>query len=163
MIAAALRAALVGLIVAGLWVTSLVIRRPLASGALPGAAPVAGPTPGEGHLSPPSEQLLTRATGRPMFRADRRLALTPYDPERGSAPRPAAPPAEPRPVLTVTGLVLGAEPAALLDGAPGVEGSIVLRRGDTVGGLRMVKIEGDLVVIRGRDTTWRLRVREPWQ
>ncbi|MGH7526894.1 MAG: hypothetical protein ACREMX_09340 [Gemmatimonadales bacterium] len=68
----------------------------------------------------------------------------------------------PKPALAVSGIVWGPEPAALVEGVPGVEGSTVLRRGDSAAGFRVVRIEGERVVIRGMDTTWTLMVRNPW-
>ncbi len=38
-----------------------------------------------------------------------------------------------------------------------------VRVGDVVAGLRIKRIGGDQVVIVGMDTTWVLKVREPWK
>ena len=51
----------------------------------------------------------------------------------------------------------------MVEGIPGVEGSRVLRVGDVVSGLKVKRIEADRVVIVGMDTTWVLKVREPWK
>jgi hypothetical protein len=72
-------------------------------------------------------------------------------------------PAPPKPVLSLVGLVSGIEPAAVVEGLPGVEGSRVVRVGDVFAGLRIKQIDSDRVVIVGMDTTWVLRVREPWK
>ncbi|MGH7526485.1 MAG: hypothetical protein ACREMX_07250 [Gemmatimonadales bacterium] len=69
----------------------------------------------------------------------------------------------PIPALAISGIVWGMEPAAVVEGVPGVEGSVVLRRGESAAGLRVVRIDRERVVIRGMDTTWRLVVREPWK
>jgi hypothetical protein len=61
------------------------------------------------------------------------------------------------------GLVTGAEATAVIEGFPGVEGARVVRVGDVVAGLRVKQIASDRVVIVGMDTTWVLKVREPWR
>lgn len=85
--------------------------------------------------------------------------------ERYGAPSPVVgPPAlpVPKPALVLTGLVLGREPAALLEGLPGIEGPVVARPGQSIGALRVMSVDSAGVVIRGMDTTWTLRVRRPW-
>ena len=57
----------------------------------------------------------------------------------------------------------GASPSAIVEGFPGVEGSRVVRAGDVVGGLQVKNISNGRIVITGMDTTWVLKVREPWQ
>lgn len=97
---------------------------------------------------------------RDPFRIGRRPALVAYDPAR-LVDQDAAP--APKPVLTLVGLLSGADPSAVVEGFPGVEGSRVVRVGDVVAGLRTKTIDHDKVVIVGTDTTWVLRVREPWK
>jgi hypothetical protein len=109
-----------------------------------------------------ADSLTTIALRRPLFRSDRRPAAVPYDPQRSAAPAEPAAPVE-RPTLALSGIVWGAEPAALIEGMPGVEGSLVLRRGEASAGIRIVRIERTRVVLSGRDTTWILQVREPWK
>lgn len=94
------------------------------------------------------------------FRADRRPPAERY----GVVPvvsTPAAPPA-PKPALVLTGILWGEEPTAILEGVSGVEGPVVARLGQELGPLRVVAIDSMQVVIRGMDTTWTLRVRQPW-
>jgi hypothetical protein len=57
----------------------------------------------------------------------------------------------------------GMSPSAVIEGFPGVEGSRVVRVGDAVAGLRVKTISNGRVVIAGTDTTWVLKVREPWK
>jgi hypothetical protein len=111
-----------------------------------------------------SDSLVVRAIRRPLFRPDRRAAASGFDPARAvqAAGGQGAPPAE-RPPLTLSGIVWGAEPAALVEGMPGTEGSTVLRRGESVSGIRVTRIERTRVVLVGRDTVWTLEVREPWK
>lgn len=104
-----------------------------------------------------------RALERPLFRADRRAPSAAYDPEKAELPDTPPVPRMPIPALAISGIVWGMEPAAVVEGVPGVEGSVVLRRGESAAGLRVVRIDRERVVIRGMDTTWRLVVREPWK
>jgi hypothetical protein len=60
------------------------------------------------------------------------------------------------------GIVWGREPAAVIEGLPGVEGPRVVRRGDNVGALRVRDIVQDRVIVVGLDTTWTLKLRVPW-
>ena len=68
----------------------------------------------------------------------------------------------PRPLLALTGMVLGREPAAILEGVPGEEGPVVVRLGDVRGPVKIVSVDSERVVVRGLDTTWSLQVRQPW-
>ena len=106
---------------------------------------------------------LASARARPLFRESRRPASVGFDPEATGvvALTAAAPP--PKPALALSGIVWGAEPAAVVEGVPGSEGSTVLRRGETVAGLRVMRISPERVVIAGFDTSWTLTVREPWR
>lgn len=103
---------------------------------------------------------LAPIVSRDPFRVTRRPATAAYDPLR-LAEQLTPPP--PKPLLTVVGLMGGAEPAAVVEGLPGVEGSRVVRVGDVVAGLRIERIGSEQVVIVGMDTTWVLKVREPWR
>jgi hypothetical protein len=73
-----------------------------------------------------------------------------------------APPPPPRPQLLVSGIV-GPPWQALLEGVPGREGAVVVKRGDVLGDLRIREITESVVVVASPDTTWRLAVRKPWQ
>ena len=72
-------------------------------------------------------------------------------------------PPPPRPTLLLVGVVDGANPSAVIEGFPGVEGSRVVRVGDVVVGFAIKKVSRGQVVISGMDTTWVLEVREPWK
>ena len=97
---------------------------------------------------------------RDPFRIGRRPLLPAYDPQR-LAEQLAPPP--PKPTLILVGVVNGLAPSAVIEGLPGVEGSRVMRLGDTVAGLKIEKITNSRVIIAGMDTTWVLEVREPWK
>jgi hypothetical protein len=122
----------------------------------------APPHPAAGDPAP--DTLVALAARRPLFRPARRPAAVRFDPARQeqAASPPSAPPVE-RPALALSGILWGAEPAAILEGLPGTEGSTVVRRGEVVGGIRVTRIEQGRVVLVGRDTTWRLEVRDPWR
>lgn len=131
---------------------------------------VAEPHPGAPRLSTPAhavprvypaDSLARLAVSRDVFRSARRAASIAYDPQRAAMPVQSNLP--PKPALALVGLVVGAEPTAVIEGIPGVEGSRVVRVGDVVSGLRVKRVEGDRVVIVGMDTTWVLKVREPWK
>ena len=98
------------------------------------------------------------------------VAHDPFRPERRPAsvaflvadPGSTAPPAPPRPVLVLTGIVWGPVPQAVLEGIPGTEGPRVVRSGDVLGELRIRRITTEVVTVTGMDTTWVLKVRKPW-
>lgn len=98
---------------------------------------------------------------RDPFRFERRPSGVAYSPALEGAPPP--PPRPPRPALAVTGIVGGPPWEALMEGIPGREGSTLVRRGDTLGGLRVGSITKDTVRISGMDTTWTLPLRRAWQ
>ncbi len=108
----------------------------------------------------PTDSFVAATVSRDPFRAGRRPAGVPYDPVRGAASPEGI--ASPKPALALVGLVLGSTPSAVIEGFPGMEGSRVVRVGEIVSGLQVKTIERDRVVIVGMDTTWTLRVREPW-
>jgi hypothetical protein len=103
---------------------------------------------------------LAKIVARDPFRMDRRPALVVYDPLRLAQP---IAPRSPRPALVLAGVVDGSVPSAVVEGFPGVDGSRVVRVGDVVSGLRVRSIGKGGVVIVGLDTTWALKVREPWK
>jgi len=122
-----------------------------------------GPAPDASTSASVSPDSLARAIAvHDPFRAARAPASVRFDPEAGA---PGAPPpfVAPRPTFTLAGIMMGAEPTALVDGLPGTEGTRVLRVGERVGDYVMRAIERDRVVIAGRDTTWTLRVRTRFQ
>lgn len=94
------------------------------------------------------------------FRLERKPSGVPYSPAMEAAPPPSRPP---RPALGVAGIVGGPPWEALLEGIPGREGTTLVRRGDTLSGLRVRSITKDTVRITGMDTTWTLTVRRAWQ
>ncbi len=129
---------------------------------VPGAHAPRFHTPSRTSARPyPVDSLARLAVSRPLFRASRRPSSVAYDPQRAVAPVESNQP--PKPALALVGIVAGPEPSAVIEGFPGVEGSRVVRAGDVVSALRVKRVEGDRVVIVGMDTTWVLKVREPWK
>jgi hypothetical protein len=51
---------------------------------------------------------------------------------------------------------------AVVTGLLGREGSVVVRTGDTIAGLRVSGITRDTLIMRSIDTTWRLTVKTTW-
>ena len=156
-----MRGALVAALASGLVAVARVAAWPVVGVDVP-ASPELGPaasySPTVAAVTPESLRVLI---SRDPFRVTRRPAATAYDPRRLAEQLASPPPA--RPVLTLVGIASSAEPAAVIEGFPGVEGSRVVRVGDVVAGLRIKQIAGGRVVIVGLDTTWGLTVREPWK
>ena len=96
------------------------------------------------------------------FRLEGRPSGVAYGAETEGAPPPAEP-TPPKPVLVLKGTVGGPPWAGVLEGVPGREGSVLVRQGDTLGGLRVRRVGRDTVVVTGSDTAWRLTVRRAWQ
>lgn len=106
-------------------------------------------------------QLLRLAASMTPFRLDRRAPTVRFG---LPAVPPAAPPPPrpPKPALQLTGIVWGAEPAAIVEGVPGIEGPSVFAVGQTTNGVTLTRLEKDRVALAGLDTTWVLKVRMPW-
>jgi hypothetical protein len=95
------------------------------------------------------------------FRVSRHPATVAYSPAlEGLAPPAVARP--PRPNLVLRGIVGGPPWSAILDGVPGRDGNVVVRRGDSLGTLVVRAVGRDTVIIKGADTTWRLTVKPSW-
>jgi hypothetical protein len=140
-------------------------------GALGMIAPLTGSDPtaaGRAAVSLPRKTLASLNTdsivrliiARTPFRVARRPAAVAFDPR---LPTQIEAPAVPKPVLALSGIVWGADPTAIIQGLPGIEGSKVVRHGDVVGGIKVSRIERERVWVTGLDTTWALAVREPWK
>lgn len=107
-----------------------------------------------------ADSLARAVAQRDPFRLSRAPAAVAFDPDApSSGGAPFQPPRPSRPPLALAGIVFGAEPLALIDGLPSVEGSRVMRVGERAGDFVMRIIAADHVVIASPDTTWTLRVR----
>jgi hypothetical protein len=104
-----------------------------------------------------ADSLAGAAAARDPFRVTRASAPLPFDPTVNADVPP--PPPAPRPPLRLVGIALGTDPAALVEGLPGIEGTRVLRVGEAVAGYTVRRITETHVRITGPDTTWTLTVR----
>jgi hypothetical protein len=131
------------------------VRVRLADAALAEAAPrTAGPRRN-------ADSLATIVVARDAFRVSRTPAAIAYDALRVQQPDQPLPP---KPVLVLTGIAWDrTSPSAILEGVPGVDGPRVVRAGESLNGLLIRTIARDRVIVSGMDTTWTLRVREPWR
>jgi hypothetical protein len=133
---------------------------PLPKAGVPGPdRPLPPPTASYRRYAVDSLAHLTVA--RDVFRSARRPSSVAYDPQRAVAPVESNQP--PKPALALVGIVAGPEPTAVIEGLPGVDGARVMRVGDLVSGVRVMRIASDHVRLAGMDTVWVLRVREPWK
>jgi hypothetical protein len=107
---------------------------------------------------PAPDSLSSVILARDPFRLTRSPAAIAYDPLHLA--EQLAPPS-PKPTLVLVGLVAGAEPTAVVQGFPGIDGPRVVRLGDQVSGIRVRAISRDEVRLSGTDTTWVLRLRLP--
>lgn len=98
------------------------------------------------------------------FRLEHRPASVPYRAEQAGGMQEAPPPPRPpRPHLSLSGIVGGPPWSAILDSVPGRDGGVLVRKGDTLGGLKVRSVGRDTVIVQGADTVWKLIVKRPWQ
>jgi len=102
------------------------------------------------------------AAGDP-FRLDHRPSTVAYRAELEGVAPPPPPPVPPKPALALAGLVGGPPWAALLDGVPGRDGSVLVHAGETLGALHVRGVSAAGVTISGMDTTWHLTLKRPWR
>jgi hypothetical protein len=127
---------------------------------LPASASASESAPGRTTSPARIDSLVGVVVTRTPFRAARRPAAMPFDPT-ASTKQTVAAAASTRPLLTLSGVVWGTEPAAIVEGLPGVERPRVVRRGEAVSGIKVTRIDRDRVWLAGLDTVWALRVKEP--
>lgn len=144
----------------------------VAAGARVAAWPIVGADVPDRTEAPSPDAVSARAAipesigdtlvARDPFRLARRPAAVAYDPIRVGQPMAPAPP---KPLLALDGIVWdgGRDPTALIDGLPGTDGPRVVRRGESVGPLRVKRIGKNLVEIVGLDTVWTVVLKEPWR
>jgi hypothetical protein len=109
-----------------------------------------------------ADSILASLGNRAPFRATRRPSDVSYDPLRADPQFAVLHQRPPVPVIALSGIVFGQRSAALIEGIPGRERVIPLGVGDSAGGVRVLRIHSDRVVLIGFDTTWTLTVRRPW-
>ena len=108
----------------------------------------------------PTATSLERGLARPLFRRTRKPARLAFDPDR-AAGEVAMEPSEPRPQLSLSGIVWSPRPIAVLEGLPNITGSTVMRTGDRTAGVWVKRIGRESVTLEGFDTTWVLKLRNP--
>lgn len=131
--------------------------------------PVQAPMPAIWPVSQPARPiasdslavLTSRIVDGDPFRLDRKPAAVAYGATPDSLANRATTPAAPRPPLVLVGIV-GPPWRALVDGVPGHDGSVVLRAGQTIAGLRVRDVTGATATISAVDTTWHLAVKRTW-
>lgn len=136
---------------------------------LPAAMPSGAPGPvasrAGARAARAPDTLLDAVVEKAPFRADRRPPVHDDGVPRDTslvASGPAAPPSPPRPLLELAGIVWAREPIALVDGLPGTGLTQAMRVGETIQGIRVVRIGAEQVELKGLDTTWTLRVKRAW-
>jgi hypothetical protein len=133
--------------------------------AVASAAPLTTSRPARTHW--PTADSLTRASSiiasADLFRLERKPSTVAYRPELEGVAPPSPPPKPPHPQLSVAGIVGGPPWEALLDGVPGREGSVLVRKGDVLGDLKIRAVRKDTVIVQGADTTWKLALKHTWQ
>jgi hypothetical protein len=88
------------------------------------------------------------------FRLDRHPSAPPIDqPAIAAATAPSL-------QLELSGVMGGPPWRAILSGIPGREGGVVVRAGDTLGGIRIRTIKRDTVVIHAGDSTMTLILKK---
>jgi len=87
------------------------------------------------------------------FRLDRKAEVAPRT-QLGSAPPPSAP--APR----LTGIIWSAPPIAVVEGLPGSDGAVILRKGQTAFGTTLDRIDRTGVRLVTGATIWHLAIRE---
>ena len=99
-----------------------------------------------------------------LFRRERRPADPGATVAGGAAPMPPQlpqPPKPPKPHPILRGLLGGPPWDAVLEGVPGREGNVVVRVGETSGGLTVRAVRRDTVIVQGADTIWKLTFHRP--
>jgi len=110
----------------------------------------------------PADSLFVITVQRDVFRADRHATTVSYDSESISCGCCSSSVAAE--TCAGTGRTRDRQsPDSCVGGLPGADGPRVVRVGDVVGGLRITGIEKDRVLVIGMDTTWVLKMREPWK
>lgn len=132
--------------------------RPISVEVDPDVSPVTRVT--NADPAPPLDSLVRHVVDHDAFRVTRAPSAVAYNPSPPEAVPVEAPP--PKPQLTLTGIVWGRDPAAIVEGLPGVEGGRLVRPGESIGGVRVRRITEHDVTLAGMDTTWVLQVRKPW-
>lgn len=151
----------------GLWAGALVVlavgaaksRRILAEEAIATPMVWPAPLPNAAASADSLAVLQARIVDADVFRLGRKPASVAYriaGDSSATAPQTAP---SPKPVLKLVGIVGGPPWAALVDGIPSHDGTVLVHAGDTVGGLRVREVSATAVTVTGVDTVWRLSTK----
>ncbi len=108
------------------------------------------------------ESAVDEIADRNLFRPERTSA------EQHPSTQPTMPMAMPQPPsskprLVLRGVLGGPPWDAIIEGIPGHDGSVVLRAGQSLGGITVRAVRRDTAYARGLDTTWALPLARSWQ
>jgi hypothetical protein len=65
----------------------------------------------------------------------------------------------PQPHIELRGLMGGPPWQVLIDGVPGHPSSVLVRVGESVGGITVIGVKAGTVLLKGADTVWHLALR----
>ena len=104
-----------------------------------------------------ADSIVPAVVAHDLFRRGRHPAGIAYNALELAGPTVA------RPSLTLSGIIAGIDPSAIVEGLPGTAGPRVVHRGEKIGQLKVSQITERGVVVRGLDTSWTLQVQQPWK
>lgn len=153
------------LLLIGLWASSLglCVLGTIETYGLLHATPRAAPPFGISALSVTSRRTLTAAAydsavsdviAGNVFRRHRSSAAE-IAQQSALVPRPPMQ----RPHIELRGVMGGPPWQVLIDGVPGHQSSVLMRVGESVGGITVVGVKAGTVVLKGADTVWHLALR----
>jgi len=128
----------------------------------PALLPAVGVAPA--RANPDSlESAVEEIAARNLFRPERTSAdeQSHTGPSMAMTMMPQPPSSKPR--LLLRGVLGGPPWDAIIEGIPGREGSVVLRAGQSLGGVTVRAVRRDTAWARGFDTTWTLTLARTWQ
>lgn len=111
----------------------------------------------------PADSLAALVQAGDVFRLGHRPAPVRYDPAPPLGSAPPSTPTAARPALLLAGVLLGGEPAAVIEGLPGTDGARVLHVGQVVAHYLLREVSADRAVIVGPDTVWVLTLRRQFR
>ena len=108
------------------------------------------------------ESAVENITDRNLFRPERTSAEKRTQPPAAMQMGMPMPVPSTKPRLVLRGVIGGPAWEAIIEGIPGHEGSVVLRAGQSLGGVTLRSVRSDTAYARGFDTTWALPLARSW-